>query len=275
MAESRRCSVLDVKLIKRSAPKLEAHNIGETRPDQAVTRDEWYHHPVIEASDREKSAVKVDAILKACDAIPRSGQRASRRMMLLLGGPPPFEAEDAWPKDKVLKWSNDCSKWVKNSVGKEAVIESLTLHLDERSPHIHVTVVPVVNDTKGPKLSAKVVQRRMAGLPDKGREIGPYVLGMIQSRFHAAVGSRYGLQRMRPGSKRKAEPVDRDKGLRERLADTQRLLLETERGRRRAAAGGAAARQLSARARARVKGLERAMVRAARPARPVVSKGKD
>ena len=269
-----RCSVLDVKLVKRSAPKLQAHSIGETRPDEAMGREEWLRHPVIQAVNLERSAVEVDAILKACDAIPRSGQRASRRMMLLLGGPPPFEAEDAWPQDKVLKWGNDCSRWVKKAVGKDSVIESLTLHLDERSPHLHVTVIPVVHDAKGPKLSAKTVQRRRAGLPDKGREIGPQVLGMVQSRFHAAVGARYGLQRMRPGPKRPAEPIDREKGLRERLEDTQRLLAESERRGRQTAAARAADRRRLERSRAVTKGRERAEVRTKERARaPVKSEG--
>ena len=179
----------------------------------------------------------------------------------MLGGPPPFEAEDAWPKERVTRWAEDCQRWVKKAIGPDAVIESATLHVDERSPHIHVSVVPAVRDGKGLKLSAKVCQRRMAGLPDKGPEIGPRVLSMVQASFHAAVSSGYGLARMRKDGPRKAEPIDREKGLRERLVDTQRLLLESERRGRRTAAAGTSDRRRLGQSRARVKGRERAQVR--------------
>lgn len=248
-----RCGVLDVKLVKRSAPKLTAHNLGETRPDIAVTREEWGNRAVVDLCSRRSA----QDVLDECDAIPRAGQKASRRMLLMLGGPPPFEAEDAWPKERVKKWAEDCQRWVKKAIGPDAVVESSTLHVDERSPHIHITVVPAVRDAKGPKLSAKVVQRRMAGLPDKGREVGPRVLAMVQDSFHRLVSSRYGLARMRKDGPRKAEPIDRDKGLRERLADTQRLLEESARRGRQLAAAGAVDRRRLEWSWARVKGRER------------------
>lgn len=44
---------------------------------------------------------------------------------------------------KLGEWSNDNIKWLHDSFGKENIV-SAVLHLDEKTPHIHATVVPIV-----------------------------------------------------------------------------------------------------------------------------------
>lgn len=48
-------------------------------------------------------------------------------------------------KDEILKWANGCMDFVYNDLGytKEQILHSV-LHLDERTPHIHCVVVPLV-----------------------------------------------------------------------------------------------------------------------------------
>ena len=48
-------------------------------------------------------------------------------------------------KDEILKWANGCMEFVYNDLGytKEQVLHSV-LHLDEKTPHIHCVVVPLV-----------------------------------------------------------------------------------------------------------------------------------
>lgn len=52
---------------------------------------------------------------------------------------------DNMSKEEILEWANTCMDFVYNDLGytKEQVLHA-TLHLDERTPHIHCVVVPLV-----------------------------------------------------------------------------------------------------------------------------------
>lgn len=49
--------------------------------------------------------------------------------------------------DEILEWANTCMDFVYNDLGyiKEQVLHA-TLHLDEKTPHIHCVVVPLVKN---------------------------------------------------------------------------------------------------------------------------------
>ena len=48
-------------------------------------------------------------------------------------------------KDEILKWANTCMEFVYNDLGytKEQIIHA-TVHMDEKTPHLHCVVVPLV-----------------------------------------------------------------------------------------------------------------------------------
>ena len=49
------------------------------------------------------------------------------------------------PKEKVLEWSEYCMTFVKDYLGyKDEQILHATLHMDEKTPHIHCVVVPLI-----------------------------------------------------------------------------------------------------------------------------------
>lgn len=52
---------------------------------------------------------------------------------------------DNMSKDEIMKWANTCMDFVYNDLGytKEQVLHA-TIHLDEKTPHIHCVVVPLV-----------------------------------------------------------------------------------------------------------------------------------
>lgn len=52
---------------------------------------------------------------------------------------------------KLDDWCNDNIDWLQETFGKENLV-SAVLHMDEKSPHIHATVVPIV---KGERRKAK------------------------------------------------------------------------------------------------------------------------
>lgn len=53
---------------------------------------------------------------------------------------------------KIDDWCRDNMEWLHDTFGKENVV-SAVLHLDEKTPHIHATVVPIV---KGERRKAKM-----------------------------------------------------------------------------------------------------------------------
>ena len=40
-------------------------------------------------------------------------------------------------------WCNDSLKWLQDTFGKENVV-SVVLHMDEHTPHLHASIVPIV-----------------------------------------------------------------------------------------------------------------------------------
>ena len=48
-------------------------------------------------------------------------------------------------KDEILKWANTCMEFVYNDLGytKEQIVHA-TIHMDEKTPHLHCVVVPLV-----------------------------------------------------------------------------------------------------------------------------------
>lgn len=81
-----------------------------------------------------------------------------RALQIMLSGTPEdmlrIQAEG-----KLSEWSNDNIKWLQDTFGKDNVV-SAVLHLDEKTPHIHATVVPIVT---GERRKAKI----KSGEPNK------------------------------------------------------------------------------------------------------------
>ena len=224
-----RYGFVNLRVETGSGSAVRAHNEGETRPREALGRPEYQDRAVIPLRDSAESQARAEALLESCDAIPRRGKRGARRMFVLIGGPPPFESAETWSKQKVDEWASHAVDFVDRAIGKDAVIESANMHVDERSPHVHVTVIPAIRDGRGPKLSARGVQRRMGGFPDAGKDHGSVVLRALQDRFYKEVSEPYALGRKRPDAPQRREPPDRVQGLADRLADTQRQVAALER----------------------------------------------
>lgn len=55
------------------------------------------------------------------------------------------------------KWTDDTVRWLREQIGEDKIV-SATLHLDEKTPHVHVIAVPVV----GGRLSCKAFFTREA-----------------------------------------------------------------------------------------------------------------
>lgn len=64
---------------------------------------------------------------------------------------------------KLDEWCRDNIEWLQNTFGKDNLV-SVVLHMDEKTPHIHATVVLIVigERRKTKEIKKKVIIRNMA-----------------------------------------------------------------------------------------------------------------
>ncbi len=72
-------------------------------------------------------------------------------LQIMLSGTPE-DMQRIQAESKLSEWSADNIKWLQETFGKDNVV-SAVLHLDEKTPHIHATVVPIVS---GERRKAKI-----------------------------------------------------------------------------------------------------------------------
>ena len=239
----------------RRKPALDAHNRGDSRPRTAIPRAEFEYKASLEIAPDEGVATPVLAAIKEQNrAERRRGRPPSQRVRLLFGHPPPFEAADAWPHDRLKAWSRDSAAWLRRHVERAsagaAIVERVDLHVDELRPHLHATVIPVMPrpGMTGPvaaaladfgpggvpaanlRLSWRELQFGMfPPAPVKGQTPASASMCALQDSYHAEVGRRYGMERGKPSDAIRSEP-DRLEGLktRVRLSDERAQRVERE-----------------------------------------------
>ena len=190
---------------------LLAHLDGRTRPAEARERPELKLKPAVVLVDDVENARKALAVAKAIKARGRPG--TIECVEFLFAGPPPFESPDAWPKDRLHGWLQANVAWVRKCAGPNAVIPAAYYHTDERSPHLHLLLIPI-NATG--RLSWKSVERGFALDPKVPAKL---IMSSMQDHYQAEVGKRFGLERGEVGSRRKHEPINRRKGFIERVLE--------------------------------------------------------
>ena len=208
---------------------LAKHIDGRSRPEEAAPRDGL---PAVEVLAEDWPGAK--RALAEARAVRRPGVKPQPAVEVLFAGPPPFESDEAWPRDKVDAWAKATVDWLRDGIGPDAKIAVAALHNDEASPHVHVMLVPATRDVDGRhagKLRVswahvergltddpEAVERRCEGLPPRKR--ASLVMSSIQDGLHREVSARFGLERGEVGSARKHQPIDRVRGVVGRVLKT-------------------------------------------------------
>lgn len=105
---------------------------------------------------------------------------------------------------KLDKWCDDNLAWLRKTYGSENVV-SAVLHLDEKTPHIHATVVPIVTTERKKKKSELEAKKRYR---TKSRTAARLCLDDVMKReklkeyqtTYAEAMAKYGLHRGIDGS---------------------------------------------------------------------------
>lgn len=145
----------------------------------------------------------------------------------------------AMDREGLLKWSDDIMEWSKKQWGKENIV-SASLHVDERTPHIHMIVVPIVT---GQSRRTRFHQEQNKSKKtykinhDKPRlcKNEVYTIGKL-NEYHDSlfeeVNKNYGLARgtkAEPGSKKKhQDSIDYNRQLAEEAAEQRALIAEVQ-----------------------------------------------
>ena len=106
-------------------------------------------------------------------------------------------------KDDIKEWANTCMEFVYNDLGykKEQVLHA-TIHLDEKTPHIHCVVVPLVKKLDKRTNTERFTISKKQYIKDKVH------LSQLQDKYHERLVSKgYDLERGIKGSDRKNQKV--------------------------------------------------------------------
>ena len=236
-------SFVHVTTEKTKQARVDRHNRGVDRPASALTRAAWDHRAVIPVMDNEFRAAQTRA---ECAAGPkRRGRPGSQTVRAIFGHPPAHEAPDAWPPSKVEAWARESAVWLSLFVGKasggKAQVVRADLHVDETRPHVHASVLPAMPREDGSGLTLSWERLHMKGT---GSTSARESMRRIQTMYHEAIGSRYGMVRGVPsmvsGVGKGETEVDRLKGLRTRAALAEAELERLRKAGRRERQGAAA-----------------------------------
>lgn len=144
--------------------------------------------------------------------------------MIFTSGPEFFKD---MTKEEILKWANGCMDFVYNDLGytKEQVIQSV-LHLDEKTPHIHCVVVPLV------KKFDKRVNKERYSISKRDYIKDQNYLSILQDKYCFRLNNLgFKLERGEKGTKIKNLSLGQLKGITrhyERLANKSKKNIESE-----------------------------------------------
>ena len=138
------------------------------------------------------------------------GKNQVRALRVMLSGSPE-DMKRIRQAGQLDAWAKDSCGWLQKTFGKENVV-SAVLHLDEKTPHIHATVVPI---TRGECRKAKLERERNAASgkktyrtkKDRPRLCADDVMARDKLKAYqttyAEAMAKYGLQRGVEGSEAK------------------------------------------------------------------------
>lgn len=130
-------------------------------------------------------------------------------LMVMLSGSP--ETMNAMGRGKLLDWAQDSLAWAQDTFGRENVV-SASLHVDEKTPHIHLIVVPLVKGESKRTANKRRLKEEAGQKPkqyninhDKWRLCCSEVfcagrgannkLKQYHDSYYERVGQKYGLSR--------------------------------------------------------------------------------
>lgn len=210
------------------------HAAGIVRPENSLQRPGLPKTESLLDEPRKRAMRRASLEFQRELSTPRRGAKPMQTLELLLGGPPAFEAPDAWSIERIREWARESLDYVRRLL-PDCPIAVAELHLDENSPHIHIVLVPMVRDASGKlRLGVKAVRKALAQptIPTSKKRIkGQHrdELSRCAAAYWYHVNRAYGIEAPVRGSSATHVPVDPVEGLQRRSTNLQNQIQQHER----------------------------------------------
>ncbi len=202
-----------------------AHIERKVKPSNADKERTHLNRRLIEYPDGVQTRTQaIQHRLETAGLTRKVGKNQVRAVRIMLSGSPD-DMQRIVREGRLDEWCADNMKYLAETFGRENIV-SADLHLDETSPHIHATLVPIVTTKrKRKKQEERAAKRYRTKSASRPRLCADDVMSRVKLKeyqdTYAAAMAKYGLQRGVEGSE--ARHVDTQQFYREMKVMTDTL----------------------------------------------------
>ena len=136
-------AVLHLEKAKGTASKMSAHIERTVHPKNADRTRTHLNRELVQFPEGVRNRTQAIAHRIETAGIRRkvSANQVKAIRILLTGSNKDMKQMEA--EGRIEDWCNDSLKWIRETYGEQNLV-SAVLHMDEKTPHIHATVIPIV-----------------------------------------------------------------------------------------------------------------------------------
>ena len=200
-------AVLHMEKTSGTDAAMSAHIERTIKPKNAVESMTHLNRELITFPDGvENRTQAIQHRLDTAGLTRKIGNNQVRAIRVLLTGTHE-DMERITNEGRLDGWCNDNLKYLADTFGRENIV-SAVLHMDEQTPHIHATLVPIVKGERKRKKKEEQVKKRYRKKPtDTARLCADEIMTRAKLKSYqdtyAQAMSGYGLQRGIDGSEAK------------------------------------------------------------------------
>ena len=136
-------AVLHLEKAKGTDSRMSAHIERTVRPKNADRKRTHLNRELVQFPEGVRNRTQAIAHRIETAGIRRkvSANQVKAIRILLTGSNKDMKQMEA--EGRIEDWCNDSLKWIRETYGEQNLV-SAVLHMDEKTPHIHATVIPIV-----------------------------------------------------------------------------------------------------------------------------------
>ncbi len=218
-------AVLHMEKTSGTDAAMSAHIERTIKPKNADESRTHLNRELIKFPDgAENRTQAIQHRLDTAGLMRKIGNNQVRAIRVLLTGTHE-DMERITNEGRLDEWCNDNLKYLADTFGRENIV-SAVLHMDEQTPHIHATLVPIVKGERKRKKKEEQVKKRYRKKPtDTARLCADEIMTRAKLKSYqdtyAQAMSGYGLQRGIDGSE--AKHISTRKYYRDLMQQTEQL----------------------------------------------------
>lgn len=158
-------AVLHIKKPKGNDARTTAHIERTVQPGNADPERKHLNREFIDFPDGVETRTQaIQHRIETAGIKRKISHNQVRALQVMLSGTPE-DMQRIQVAEKLDEWCKDNIEWLQDTFGKDNVV-SAVLHMDEKTPHIHATVVPVVSGER-----RKARRKKEEDKPEQGKPL--------------------------------------------------------------------------------------------------------